>query len=178
MGGEWVFDAGSRLDSIALFQDGPTVDVNVEKVQLLVTVGDVPVLVDPQKRILDLVAGGGGLVNAKVDGDAVFPRVGADLLKEMGVFGGFDEGKGLLGIGSYVVGGFGQEQCLSADRGGFLDDCMGHEMIGWGRMEKGGIQTDAGHTAGDCGLWMQWSRFGRWPGWHVRADDGVGRGQW
>jgi hypothetical protein len=53
-GGDWVLDAGPTLNTIALLQRGAVLDVDVEEVQLLITVANVAMFVDPKERVLDL----------------------------------------------------------------------------------------------------------------------------
>ena len=111
----------------ALKDAGPALDVHVEQVDLLVAPRDLAVLVDPEKRILDLFApvrrvvvnaagvivrDVGGLVDADGDGEAGAAGLGADAEDEGGGVGGLGEADGGGGVGGDVVGCLGKEECL------------------------------------------------------------------
>jgi hypothetical protein len=57
-----------RSHSLALLQHGSTLDIDIKQVNLLVSVGNLAMLVDPQDGILDPVGVKAGLVDANMDG--------------------------------------------------------------------------------------------------------------
>jgi hypothetical protein len=62
-----------RSHSLALLQHGPTLDIDIKQVDLLVSVGNLALLVDPQDGILYPVGVEAGLVDADMDGQLLAP---------------------------------------------------------------------------------------------------------
>lgn len=116
MGWEW----GGKGDILALLKNRPVLDLDVEEVQLLVPLHDLAALVDPQQRVLDLLAALRGLVHADVNGQLSSARLILQPQHELGVLDGLDEGDGLGGGGGDVVGGFGQEEGLRHEMNTFV----------------------------------------------------------
>ena len=109
-GGKRVLDAGPTLDAIALLQHGAVLDLDVEKVQLLVAMGNVAMLVDPEERVLDLGAGRRGLVDADVDGEAMAPCLLSDAQDKLRLLYRLGKGDGFVRVGCYIVGSLGEKQ--------------------------------------------------------------------
>lgn len=78
----------SFLHRLAFLERGSLGDVDIEQVQFLVALGDLTLFVDPDQRVLGLLAGC-RLVNADVDGEFVFFGRFEQTLDEFRVFNGF-----------------------------------------------------------------------------------------
>lgn len=97
---------------LALFQNRTAFDLDVEKVQLLVSLHNVAALIDPDQRVLDLLATLGRLVDADVDVQLGLAGFVLQAEHELTLLHGFGEGDGLGGGGADVVAGFGEEEGL------------------------------------------------------------------